>query len=166
MDTVKAKRKSKNKIRVDFERAPLLQRLKAKFWNMYFVKRMIFLIFKLVLLIGVSYVILYPYITKIFGSFMTASDFKDVTVILVSKNPILEQYKYIITENGYFTALLNTFLVSLSLALIQTLVCALIAYGSAIMGTATILIALPLILTCLFVQNYIVQGIEHSDIVG
>ena len=131
MDTVKAKRESKNKIRVDFERAPLLKRLKAKFWNMYFVKRMMFLIFKLVLLIGVSYVILFPYITKIFGSFMTASDFKDVTVILVSKNPTLEQYKYIITENGYFTALLNTFLVSLSIALIQTLVCALIAYGLA-----------------------------------
>ena len=73
MDTVKAKREFKNKIRVDFERAPLLQRLKAKFWNMYFVKRMMFLVFKLVLLISVSYGILYPYITKIFGSFMTAS---------------------------------------------------------------------------------------------
>lgn len=131
MDTVKVKRESKNKIRVDFERAPLMERLKAKFWNMYFVKRMLFLIFKLVLLVGVSYVILYPYITKIFGSFMTASDFKDVTVILISKSPSLDQYKYIITENGYFTALLNTFLVSLSIALIQTIVCALIGYGLA-----------------------------------
>ena len=131
MDTVKVKRESKRKIRVDFERAPLMERLKAKFWNMYFVKRMLFLIFKLVLLVGVSYVILYPYITKIFGSFMTASDFKDVTVILISKSPSLDQYKYIITENGYFTALLNTFLVSLSIALIQTIVCALIGYGLA-----------------------------------
>ena len=131
MDTVKIKRESKRKIRVDFERAPLMERLKSKFLNMYFVKRMLFLIFKLVLLVGVSYVILYPYITKIFGSFMTAGDFKDVTVILISKSPSLDQYKYIITENGYFTALLTTFLVSLSIALIQTLVCALIAYGLA-----------------------------------
>lgn len=131
MDTVKVKRESKRKIRVDFERAPLMERLKSKFLNMYFVKRMLFLIFKLVLLVGVSYVILYPYITKIFGSFMTASDFKDVTVILISKSPSLDQYKYIITENGYFTALLNTFLVSLSIALIQTIVCALIGYGLA-----------------------------------
>ena len=131
MDTVKVKRESKRKIRVDFERAPLMERLKSKFLNMYFVKRMLFLIFKLVLLVGVSYVILYPYITKIFGSFMTASDFKDVTVILISKSPTLDQYKYIITENGYFTALLNTFLVSLSIALIQTIICALIGYGLA-----------------------------------
>ena len=131
MDTVKVKRESKNKIRVDFERAPLVERLKSKFLNMYFVKKMLFLIFKLVLLVGVSYVILYPYITKIFGSFMTASDFKDVTVILISKSPTLDQYKYIITENGYFSALLNTFLVSLSISLIQTVICALVGYGLA-----------------------------------
>lgn len=131
MDTVKVKRESKNKIRVDFERAPLGQRLKAKFLNTFFLKKVVFLIFKLVLLVGVSYVILYPYITKIFGSFMTASDFKDVTVILLSKNPTLEQYKYIIIENHYFKAFLNTFLVSLSISLIQTIVCSLIAYGLA-----------------------------------
>lgn len=131
MDTVKVKKESKNKIRVDFERAPLKERLKAKFLSSFFFKKVIFLIFKLVLLVGVSYVILYPYITKIFGSFMTASDFKDVTVILLSKNPTLDQYKFIITENGYFGALLNTFLVSLSTALIQTIVCSLVAYGLA-----------------------------------
>lgn len=129
--TVKIKRESKNKIRVDFERAPLSERLKAKFLNMFFLKKVVFLIFKLVLLLGVSYVILFPYITKIAGSFMSASDFKDVTVILISKNPTLDQYKYIITENGYFSAFLNTFLVSLTIALIQTIICSLIAYGLA-----------------------------------
>lgn len=129
--TVKIKRESKNRIRVDFERAPLSERLKSKFLNTFFLKKVVFLIFKLVLLLGVSYVILFPYITKIAGSFMTASDFKDVTVILISKNPTLDQYKYIITENGYFSAFLNTFLVSLTVALIQTVICSLIAYGLA-----------------------------------
>ena len=130
-NTVKIKRESKNRIRVDFERAPLKERLKAKFLNTFFLKKVVFLIFKLVLLLGVSYVILFPYITKIAGSFMTASDFKDVTVILISKNPTLDQYKYIITENGYFSAFLNTFLVSLTVAIIQTVICSLIAYGLA-----------------------------------
>lgn len=130
-NTVKVKRESKNKIRVDFERAPLKERLKAKFLNMFFLKKVVFMIFKLVLLFGVSFVILFPYISKIFGSFMSPSDFKDVTVILISKNPTIDQYRYIITENGYLGALLNTFLTSLSIALIQTVVCALIAYGLA-----------------------------------
>ena len=130
-NNVKVKRESKNKIRVDFERAPLRERLKSKFLNPFFFKKVIFLIFKLVLLIGVSYVILYPYITKIFGSFMSPSDFKDVTVVLISKNPTIEQYRCIIKENDYFQSLLNSFLISTSVALIQTLVCALTAYGLA-----------------------------------
>ncbi|MBQ8840323.1 MAG: carbohydrate ABC transporter permease [Clostridia bacterium] len=131
MDTVKVKRETKNKIRVDFERAPLGERLKAKFLSMHFLKNVVFVIFRLVLLVGISYVILYPYITKIFGSFMSPTDFEDVTVILLSKAPNVDQYRYIITENGYFMAFLNTFLVSISTALIQTIVCALIAYGLA-----------------------------------
>ena len=131
MEKTTIKKESKRKIRVDFERAPLRERLKSKFLNTFFLKKVLFLIFKLVLLVGVSYVILYPYITKIFGSFMSKSDFKDVTVILISKNPSLDQYKYIITENHYFEALLTTFLISASVALIQTLVCALVAYGLA-----------------------------------
>lgn len=131
MDTTKIKKETKNKIKVDFERAPLSERLKAKFLSTFFLKKVVYMIFKIILLVGISYVILYPYISKIFGSFMTKSDFEDVTVILLSKHPTLDQYKYIITENGYFRALLNTFMISLSVAIIQTLVCALVAYGLA-----------------------------------
>ena len=125
------KRETKRKIRVDFERAPFWVRFKSKFLSLYFWKRALFLIFKLVLLVGVSYVILYPYITKFFNSFKVKEDFTNATVILFSKSPTLEQYKYIIVENHYFQMLLNTFLVSFSVALLQTLICALIAYGLA-----------------------------------
>lgn len=131
MENTKVKKESKRKIRVDFERAPLWVRLKSKFLSAYFFKRVLFFVFKLVLLIGVSYVILYPYITKFLNSFKVKEDFIDVTVILFSKSPTLEQYKYIITENHYFQTLLNTFLVSFSVALLQTIICALIAYGLA-----------------------------------
>lgn len=132
MDTTpKVKRESKNKIRVEFDRAPLWERIKAKFFSTFFLKKVVYVIFRFVLLIGVSYVILFPYITKIFNSFMTASDFKDVTVVLLSKAPTFDQYKYIITENGYLGALLNSFLLSFTTALIQTFICALVAYGLA-----------------------------------
>ena len=39
-------------------------------------------------------------------------------------------------------------------------------YVTAISGTSTILIALPLIIAFIFLQNKIVQGIERSGIVG
>ncbi len=132
MDTSpKIKRESKNKIRVEFERAPLWERFKAKFLSMNFLKKVVFVFFRFVLLLGISYVILFPYITKIFNSFMSPSDFKDVTVVLLSKNPTFDQYKYIILENNYLSSLLKTFLLSGTTALIQTFICALIAYGLA-----------------------------------
>ncbi len=131
MDAPKIKKESKNKIRVDFERAPLWERLKGKYFSMRFVNRVIYVIFRLVLLLGVSFVILYPYFSKIADSFKTFTDFQDITVVYISRTPTLEQYKYIITENKYFLALLNTFLISASTALLQTLVCALIGYGLA-----------------------------------
>ena len=49
------KHESKNRIRVEFDRTPLKDRLKAKFLNSYFVTRLIIWIFRLVLMVGISY---------------------------------------------------------------------------------------------------------------
>ena len=54
----KVTRETKNKIRVDFERTPLLQRLKAKYLSLYFLKNVVWAVFRLVLLVGIAYVIL------------------------------------------------------------------------------------------------------------
>lgn len=131
MDTVKVKKETKKKIKVDFERAPLWVRLKQKFFSFNFLKNVVFKIFRLILLIGITFVILYPYISKILKSIMSVSDIKDATVVLISKAPTIDQYWYILTENNYLKAFITTFLVSFSVALIQTLVCALVAYGLA-----------------------------------
>ena len=124
-------KESKNKIRVEFERTPLKERLKAKFLNMNFFKNVVVRIFTYVLLIGISYVILFPFFAKISGYFMSRDDFVDVTVKLIPKYPTLDTYKAIISENGYFTALFNTFTLSVLCGLIQTFICCVIGYGLA-----------------------------------
>lgn len=124
-------KESKNKIKVEFERTPLKDRLKAKFLSMYFVKNVVWYIFRLVLLIGISYVILFPFWTKIAGSFMAPEDFVDVTVRLIPKHFTLDIYKAVINELNYWDAFVNTLILSASTALIQTFVCCLIAYGLA-----------------------------------
>lgn len=127
----KIKRESKNKIRVEFDRTPLLERLKGRYLSTFFLGKIVWYIFRLALLIGVCYVILFPFYSKISSSFMSAEDFVDVTVRLVPKYPTLDTYEAIITENGYLQALLNTFILSVSCALIQTFVCCLVGYGFA-----------------------------------
>ncbi len=124
-------KESKNKIKVDFERTSLSERLKGKYLTLNFLTTVIFKIFRFVLLIGISYVILFPFFAKISGSFMSPEDFLDVTVKLIPKYPTLDTYKAIIAENQYFTAFFNTLVLSLMCALIQTFVCCLVGYGLA-----------------------------------
>ena len=103
------KRESKNRIRVDFDRTPLKERLKAKFLNLYFLTKVVYWIFRMVLLIGISYIVIYPFITKIAGSFMAPEDFVDVTVRLIPKHFSLDIYRAIIEELNYWSAFRNTF---------------------------------------------------------
>ena len=127
----KVKRESKNSIRVEFDRTPFFERIKAKYFTLYFAQRAAWYLFRFLLLLGISYIILFPFFSKISTSFMSPSDFVDVTVSLIPRSPTLDTYKAIIVENNYLGALANTFVLSLSCALIQTFVCCLIAYGFA-----------------------------------
>ncbi len=127
----KIKRETKNKIRVEFERTSLLTRLRLRFLTGNALGKALWWIFRFILLLGISYVILMPFYSKIASSFMSREDFVDVTVKLIPKYPTLDTYKAIIEENNYFQALLNTTLLSLLCAVLQTFVCSLIGYGFA-----------------------------------
>ena len=127
----KVRKETKNKIRVEFERTDLKERLKAKFLSLFFIKKVLWYIIRLVLLVGISYIVLFPFFSKIAGSFMAPEDFVDVTVRLIPKHFTLDIYKAIWIEQNYLTAFWHTLILSLSTAIIQTLICCVIAYGLA-----------------------------------
>ena len=123
-------KETKNKISVDYEgKLPLKDRIirKLKASNTWAVAGINVLRF--ILMLGISFVILYPFFAKIAGSFMTKEDVVDATILLIPKNFTLEQYKWIIVDNRYFEAFLNTLFLSLVCALIQTFVACLVGYG-------------------------------------
>ncbi len=124
-------KESKRKIKADFERTPLKERLKAKFLNYYFLQNVVFKLFRFVFLLGIAYVVLYPFFTQIAGSFMAPEDFLDVTVQIIPKHFTLDTYKAIWTDLAYLNAFKNTFILSIVCAVLQTLSCCLIAYGLA-----------------------------------
>ena len=127
----KIRKETKNKIRVDFERTPLKERLKAKFLNFHFVKNLAWWIVRYVLLIGIAYIVLFPFFSKISASFMSKADFTDVTVRLIPKHFTLDIYKEIWVEQKYVEAFINTFTLSFTTAIIQTFICSFVAYGFA-----------------------------------
>ena len=127
----KITKETKNKIRVEFDRTSAWTKFKLKYLSLSFVGNVIFKIVRLVLLIGISYVILYPFFSKIASSFMSPEDFVDATVKLIPKTPTLNTYKQIIIENHYFQAMGNTALLSLICGVIQTFMSCVIGYGFA-----------------------------------
>ncbi len=127
-----SKKKSRNEFKVNFEgKLTPWQRFKSRFLTLNFLKNVVLAIFRYVILIGISYVILYPFIAKVAGSFMSREDFMDITVKLIPKYPTLDTYKAIITENKYFLALLNTTILSLFCAVMQMVMTMIIGYGLA-----------------------------------
>ncbi|MDD4124827.1 MAG: carbohydrate ABC transporter permease [Eubacteriales bacterium] len=105
--------------------------LRYKYLTLYFLKKVLWAIFRFVLLVGISYVIILPYISKISGSFMSREDFVDTTVKLIPKYPTLDTYKAIINDNGYWSAVSNAATLSLLCAFVQMLTCAIVGYGFA-----------------------------------
>jgi len=118
--------------RVEFlDKLSRWERFKYKYLNTTFLQSVLLKIFRFVLLVGVAYVIIFPFISKISTSLMSESDFADTSVYYIPKNPTLDTYKAIIQENDYWEALRNTALLSVGCGVIQMFFCALVGYGFA-----------------------------------
>lgn len=127
----KITKETKDKIRVEFDRTSTKERMRIKYLSGSFVVSVVWWIFRFIILLGLSYVVLMPFFSKITGSFMSPEDFIDVTVKYIPKYPTLDTYKAIIAESGYFQACLNTLALSLFCGITQTFICSLIGYGFA-----------------------------------
>ncbi len=126
------KKDSKRRIKVDYEgKMSLAERLKEKFKASNTWIKFIVVLFRFILMLGVSFVIIYPFIARIAGSFMSKEDIIDATISLIPKHPTLEIYRAIIVENQYFEAMFNTLILALGCAVIQMLVACLVGYGLA-----------------------------------
>ena len=113
------------------EKTSFLMRLRYKYLTMYFAKKLLWSLFRFVLLVGISYIVLFPYISKVASSFMSKEDFTNVKVLLIAMNPTLDTYEAIISDNKYFEALFNSTILSLLCAISQTLICSIVGYGFA-----------------------------------
>lgn len=86
-------------------------------------------IIRLLILLGVSYVILYPLFSKIVLLFMDKADLIDPTVKWVPRHVTLENIDILIKIIDYFPNLLRSLAVSLIMAILQVISCTLTAYG-------------------------------------
>ncbi len=163
---------SSKKIKVDFEgKVDWKTRMAMRVFNKKFALQFIIAVFRYVFLIGISYIILYPFFTKISASFMSSDDFVDVTVKLIPKYPTLDNYKFIFIENKYLEALFNSATLALLSAFIQTMITAFIGYGFAKFkfkgrGLLFVLVILTMVVPHKTLQLAMFMKFKYFDIYG
>jgi multiple sugar transport system permease protein len=98
------------------------------FWTTKF-KAWVWIMIRSVLICGISFVILYPIITKVSIAFKHESDIYDSTVVWIPKHFTLENFKLVFNALDYSQVLLSTVLLSGGVMLLQTFSCLLAGYG-------------------------------------
>ncbi len=95
------------------------------------LKRWAWAIVRAILLIGISYIILYPIIVQFTQAIMSREDMFDATVRFIPKNVSLHNFVVVINTMKYWEALLNSSYITLVTTVLQLISCTLAGYGFA-----------------------------------
>ncbi len=88
-------------------------------------------IVRFILLFGMCFMILQPILNKISVSFMTEADLYNPIVISIPEHFTTDNYKLAAELMNYKKSLVNSFVISLTIAILQIAVCTLVGYGFA-----------------------------------
>lgn len=86
---------------------------------------------RFILLFGMCFLILQPILNKISISFMAESDLYDPMIVSIPKHVTAENYQLAATFMHYGETLFNSFIISLTIAIIQIAMSTLVGYGFA-----------------------------------
>ncbi len=88
-------------------------------------------VFRFILLLGLCYVIISPFLQKISAMFMSPSDLQNPTVWMIPQNPTFDNVIRVIKYGDYVPAAINSLLISTLCAFLQTFTCCMVGYGFA-----------------------------------
>lgn len=110
-------------------------------------------VFRFLVIVGISYVILAPVIKILADSFFSVSDSINPMVFTIPINPTLERYEMAIRYMDYWPVIGSTILYVAGVTLIQLLICSMVGYGFAryqfplkklLFGFIVVMIVVPL----------------------
>ena len=86
---------------------------------------------RFILLFGMCFLILQPIFNKISVSFMTIADLNNPTIISIPENPTTENYLMAAKLMSYSKSVVNSFVIALTIAVLQISMTTLVGYGFA-----------------------------------
>lgn len=124
-----------------------------------------------IIIFGICFIILYPFINKFLTAIMSPEDLLDPTVRYIARNPSLYFFRQAFAGIDFWDSLKNTLLLSVMTSVLQMLVSATVGYGfarfrypgSGVVFTLvifTLLVPPRLILTPLFLQFRFFAGTQ------
>ncbi|MFW6308520.1 MAG: carbohydrate ABC transporter permease [bacterium] len=102
-----------------------------KYINLARIKRFFYSTLRALIIMGVSYIILFPLISQMSSSFMSRTDIWDQTVSMIPRNPTLTNYRLAWEYMEYPAAFLNSLLFTSTVSIFQLFSCTLVGYGFA-----------------------------------
>jgi multiple sugar transport system permease protein len=116
------------------------------------LKKILLSVGRFAVIIGVSYVILSPILGIFVNSISSNSDAFNPMVYMIPLKPTLEKYELVLERINYFPTMARNLLYTLSLMMVQLLVCSMVGYGFArfsfrfkklLFGCVIIMIVMP-----------------------
>ena len=95
------------------------------------LKAKIMTMFRFILIVGISYVILSPVIGIVARSFFSDADAFNPIVFAIPMAPTLERYQRAMTHLNYWRTTANTLVYTLALTALQVVICSMVGYGFA-----------------------------------
>jgi len=86
---------------------------------------------RFIIIVGISFMILYPFLVKTIVSFMSTADLEDKTVMFIPREGSTYFWQRAIQNIQYWSALINSTLLSVITAILQVIVSCLVGYGFA-----------------------------------
>ena len=143
----------------------------AKLRNPYTYQKILAAIFKYGILIGLSFVIIFPFISNICTVFMSESDLYDTMVRFIPKSPTLDNILFMIRKTDYFRVLGNTLLLAALCGLLQMFFCSMVGYGLAAFrfrgrGAVFALVLVTMLIPTTTILSALYQSFRNFDIFG
>ena len=133
------KQPKKNTIFQQFVDAVTFKKLRTMDWkswarrnlNWRGVGKFLWIVCRTVLLVGLCFLILYPFVVKAIVSFMSLNDLTDSTVMFIPREGSTYFFSKAFYSLNYWKSLGNTALLSVCVALLQVFISAVVGYGFA-----------------------------------
>jgi len=107
------------------------RRQKSKLTSFSYWGGRLWILVRFVLLISISFAIIFPLLVKLSSAFMSSSDLMDKTVLMLPKAPTFDNIIGVIQMTDFWGAARNTFFISLVCAVGQVFVASVVGYALA-----------------------------------